>query len=299
LKNPGGGDIAPGGIRGALALGATENYSGGVTEQTASMKGESSRWRCWLAVWWLGGALTVLAGPPFVTDDPEPVDYQHWEFYLASQHIQTSAGWTGTAPHLELNYGVVTNVQLHLIAPLAYKAPATGGARYGYGDSELGVKFRFLPETERSPQVGIFPLLEIPSGSKSAGLGNGQAQAFLPVWLQKSFGDWTIYGGGGYGLNPGAGNEDYGYAGMVAQRQVRKSVLLGAEVYHRTTLTIDGRADTAFNLGAVIDFTDHQHLLLSAGRSLAGPTDFQVYVAWQFTFGPELFHNPSAWFGHR
>jgi hypothetical protein len=26
-------------------------------------------------------------------------------------------------------------------------------------------------------------------------------QAFLPVWLQKSFGDWTIYGGGGYGLN--------------------------------------------------------------------------------------------------
>jgi hypothetical protein len=26
----------------------------------------------------------VLAGPPFVTDDPVPVDYQHWEVYLAS-----------------------------------------------------------------------------------------------------------------------------------------------------------------------------------------------------------------------
>jgi len=39
-------------------------------------------------------SLTALAGPPFVTDDPEPVDYQHWEFYIASQHIETSDGWS-------------------------------------------------------------------------------------------------------------------------------------------------------------------------------------------------------------
>jgi hypothetical protein len=24
---------------------------------------------------------SALAGPPFVTDDPEPVDYLHWELY--------------------------------------------------------------------------------------------------------------------------------------------------------------------------------------------------------------------------
>jgi hypothetical protein len=30
-----------------------------------------------------------------VTDDPEPVDYQHWEFYIASQHTQTSDDWSG------------------------------------------------------------------------------------------------------------------------------------------------------------------------------------------------------------
>jgi len=26
----------------------------------------------------------VFAGPPYITDDPEPVEYQHWEVYLAS-----------------------------------------------------------------------------------------------------------------------------------------------------------------------------------------------------------------------
>ncbi|HEV3191748.1 MAG TPA: hypothetical protein VGY54_14660 [Polyangiaceae bacterium] len=25
------------------------------------------------------------AGPPYVTDDPELVEYRHWEMYLASQ----------------------------------------------------------------------------------------------------------------------------------------------------------------------------------------------------------------------
>jgi hypothetical protein len=241
--------------------------------------------------------LTALAGPPFVTDDPEPAEYQHWEFYIASQPAETSDGWAGTAPHFELNYGVVTNVMLHLITPLAYEAPSGGSAHYGYGDTELGVKFRFIEETGRRPQAGIFPLIEIPTGNASDGLGSGRVQAFLPLWLQKSFGDWTIYGGGGYGINPGAGNENWGFGGMVVQRQITDKFLLGAEIYDRTATETGGRNDTAFNIGTVIDFSEHQHLLFSAGRSVEGPTDFQCYVAWQFTFGPEVFHTLGNWFG--
>ena len=59
----------------------------------------------------------------------------------------------------------------------------------------------------------------------------------------------------------------------------RKKFLLGGEIYNRTTMTTGGRDDTAFNLGTVIDFTGHQHLLFSAGRSIDGPTDFQCYIA--------------------
>ena len=104
--------------------------------------------------------LGLRAGPPFVTDDPEPVDYQHWEFYIASQDAKMGGDWSGTAPHFELNYGVVPDVQLHLIAPLAYDVPPAGSAHYGYGDTELGVKFRFIQETNYLPQVGIFPCLK-------------------------------------------------------------------------------------------------------------------------------------------
>ena len=149
------------------------------------------------------------------------------------------------------------------------------------------------------PQVGIFPLLEIPSGSEADGLGSGRVQAFLPLWAQKSFGDWTIYGGGGYGINPGAGNENWGFGGVVLQRQITKNFALGVEIYHRTTMEIGGQGDTAFNIGTMIDFTEHQHLLFSAGRSIDGSTDFQASIGYQFTFGPEFFHSFGHWFGRQ
>ena len=234
--------------------------------------------------------LVALAGPPFVTDDPEPVEYRHWEFYLASQDTKTADGWSGTAPHLEVNYGAIPNLQLHLIAPLASDAPAQGSRHYGYGDTEVGAKYRFIQETDWLPQVGVFPLLEIPTGNADHSLGSGHVDAFLPLWLQKSWGEesrkWTAYGGGGYDINPGAGNRDWTFVGLVLQRQVTEQVLLGSEIYHRTATAAGKRADTAFNLGTVVDFSDHHHLLFSAGRSIDGPTEFQVYVAYQLTFGP-------------
>ena len=235
------------------------------------------------------------AGPPFITDDPQPVDFQHWEFYLASMDFHTSGDWFGTGPHIEINYGVIPDVQLHVIAPLGtYDSPSTGASHYGYGDTELGVKFRFIQETKNIPQVGVFPLLEVPTGRERDNIGNGHLQAFLPVWLQKTWGEWTAYGGGGYGINSGAGHQNWFYLGGLLQKQVTKEVLIGAEVYHRSALILGQRDDTAFNVGTVIDLSEQHHLLFSAGRSIAGPTDFQCYVAYQFTFDNSLFHFSRA-----
>jgi hypothetical protein len=254
-----------------------------------SCRNQSLRLGCALILTFSLRPQEALAGPPFITDDPEPVDYQHWEFYVASQDSKLGGDWSGTAPHFEVNYGVVPDVQLHLIAPLAYDAPHEGAAHYGYGDTELGVKFRFLGETDKLPQAGVFPLLEVPSGNSEDGLGNGYLQAFLPLWVQKSWGSWTVYGGGGYGINSGPGNQNWGFGGAVVQDQVLTNVLIGMEVYRRSALQEGGRGDTAFNIGTVIDFSDAHHLLFSAGRSLDGPTRFQCYLAYQFTFDNSLF----------
>ncbi len=79
------------------------------------------------------------------------------------------------------------------------------------------MKYRIIQETGRFPQAGVFPLLEIPTGNASHGLGSGHVQAFLPLWLQKDLGSSTVYGGGGYGINPGADKRNWTFFGVVAQ----------------------------------------------------------------------------------
>jgi hypothetical protein len=56
--------------------------------------------------------------------------------------------------------------------------------------------------------MGLFPVLEVPIGEENRGLGVGHWRGYLPLWVQKSFGDWTTYGGGGYWINHGNGTID-------------------------------------------------------------------------------------------
>jgi len=55
-------------------------------------------------------SIPAFAGPPYDTDDPEPVDFHHWEFYCSSIGSERKGTSMGTAPHAEVNYGVLPDV---------------------------------------------------------------------------------------------------------------------------------------------------------------------------------------------
>lgn len=236
----------------------------------------------------------AVAGPPYVTDDPEPVELHHWEVYLSSLYLHGSNGSSGTLPHLEVNYGAAPNLQLHLILPNAFSSMPGGPTLFGLGDTELGAKFRFVQETKTRPQVGVFPLLEVPTGDTGRGLGTGRLHAFLPVWIQKSWGAWTSYGGGGYWINPGDGNRDYWLFGWLLQKDVNAHWTLGGELFYTTASVVGGRDLLSFNLGGQYNFDDGHHLLFSAGRSFSSDTDFTSYVGYQWTFGPHGHGSPEG-----
>src|SRR6202034_2691133 len=86
----------------------------------------------------------VFAGPPFITDDPEPVDLGHWEVYAFSAGAVGRRDASGVGPSIEVNYGAAPNLQLHFIGNVAYDDPAGGPAVMGLGDTEFGVKYRFI-----------------------------------------------------------------------------------------------------------------------------------------------------------
>lgn len=229
----------------------------------------------------------VLAGPPFLTDDPEPVEYQHHEFYIATQQVKTKDGKTGTIPLVEFNYGAAPDLQLHVVVPYAFSNPAGGPKQQGLGDIELGAKYRFMQETDNRPMVGIFPLIETHTGDADKGLGNGATQFFLPVWLQKRWGEWQSYGGGGYWINNASNTSNHWFFGWQLQKDISDHLTVGGEIYHSTEQVPSEGSSSGFNLGGFYNLDEHNHLLFSAGRGLTNvdmTNQFSSYFGYQLTW---------------
>jgi hypothetical protein len=228
--------------------------------------------------------LISVAGPPFLTDDPEPVDFHHWEFYVASIQQYQREESDATLPHIEINYGVIPNVQIHLLVPMEYMNVGGGsGPHYGYSNTEFGIKYRFMSEGEAVPQVGVFPLVEVPTGNQSEGLSNGAAQVYLPVWLQKSWGKFTTYGGAGYWLDYGPGTKNWLFAGWEAQYDFSDAVTMGGELYYHTAQDPISISGSGFNIGGFFNLNDHHHILCSAGHSFTGEATTTAYIGYQYT----------------
>ena len=99
-------------------------------------------------------ALTIpsvaFAGPPYLTDDPEPTDTGHWEIYAPLLEAAGSAGDYDGAVGAEINYGVAQDVQLTVGLPVAF-AHSGGRTRWGTADLEASVKYRFLHDEASLP----------------------------------------------------------------------------------------------------------------------------------------------------
>ena len=207
-----------------------------------------------------GIATPALAGPPFVTDDPEPTDLHKWEIYnfaLGTIENGTAAADMG----VDLNYGGFKDVQLTAVLPLHVET----GAPLDTGDVELAAKFKFLHQRPGTPSLDVtfFPRVFLPTGR-----GSRHTQLLLPVWAERDWGKWSLFGGGGYTINPGAGNRDYAIWGGVLNRQMRSGWQLGLEYYGQGPATLGDHPTHGLNLGTTIHLHGPFSLLGSFGQGL-------------------------------
>ncbi len=185
------------------------------------------------------------------------------------------------APGGEVNYSFLSNTFAHLVVPLAYNDPKQGGAAYGLGDVELGFKWRFLSQKRNGIDMATFPLVELPTGSARRGLGSRKASYFVPLWLEKDWGPWTVYGGGGRWFMHDRGERNSWFTGTLVQRQISRALYLGGEVFHQTAQTIGGTSSTGFNVGGGYTLGGSWQVLFSGGRNLTELADnrFSYYLA--------------------
>jgi hypothetical protein len=224
-----------------------------------------------------GGA--ALAGPPYLSDDPEPTDYQHFEIYAYGQGTQTAAGVAG-ASGIDFNYGGAPDLQLTAVLPLEYDERG----KTGLGNVELAAKYKFLHQEDVGWDVAVFPRVFLPSISS---LGDDHAAFSLPFWAQKDIGKWSMFGGGGCVLNATHTTQNYCFAGWAVTREVVEGLRLGVEIYHQGASDKDGNVSTDLGGGLAWDINENYHFLAYAGPGLenasaTGRQDF--YTAILFTF---------------
>ncbi len=219
------------------------------------------------------------AGPPFLTDDPEPTETGHWEIYAPEVDAAGKGAAFDGSFGAELNYGAAPDLQLTLGLPAGY-IHDENGFHVGRGDLRASAKYRFFHDEAAGVSIAVFPGLTLPTASR--GLGAGRVTALLPVWAQKDAGAWSVFGGGGYAINPGAGNRDYWTGGVAVARTFSERLLAGVEVDRQGADTTGGRASTSLGLGAILQLKPPFRLLASGGPTFVdgdGSPGFHAFLA--------------------
>jgi hypothetical protein len=246
-------------------------------------------------------------GPPFQTDDPVPVDLHHYEFYIFSAADATPVERDFTGPAFEFNWGAIPRVQLHAVLPWGVAAPANnpaflpsgaGPTAFGLTDAEFGTKIAFYEESKSVPQIGIFPMLELPTGNSDKGLGVGKAWVKAPVWLQKNIGKWLLDGGAGYSFVSQTGYRNFAYGGFLVKYSFGERLELGGELFSHGA---EGDASPQVRGSTMVDFGGYYHfrdpnkqLLFCYGHSVGGLTENYAYVGMYWTWGKDSDRNKSS-----
>lgn len=229
-------------------------------------------------------ALPALAGPPYLSDDAEPTDYEHYEIYAFANGTVGHDGRGGEVG-IDFNYGAAPDLQLTAVLPAGYARSNGGPAKIDLGNIELAAKYRVLHQNDFGLDVAVFPRVFLPAGS--AQVGKRHASLLLPIWVEKDWGKLSGFGGGGCVLNHGGDSRNFCLAGWAMTYQVLPNLQLGGEVFHQTADTVGGRASTAVGAGVKYDLSGNYHLLGYIGPTVqnAAETDrYTWYASFLFTF---------------
>lgn len=229
------------------------------------------------------GLSQAIAGPPFITDDADPTDYKKYEIYFFEASDKNHEELNIAFPALELDYGVMENLEIGVTFLFVSNHPAEEKNAFGFGDLLLEGKYRFNKETKTMPEFAFSPSFTLPTGSRARGLGNGTTVIQLPLNAEKNFEPWQIYGSGGYTINPGNENQNFWFGGAVAQYEFNDHWMTGVELYSQSRSEKDLGSFLLLNLGGALNLSKQVSILFSLGHTLVGENHTVTYVGLYFT----------------
>ena len=238
-----------------------------------------------VAVLALAASTAAWAGPPFLTDDPEPVEVGRWEINSAITAARSGGETSVGAPSIDVNYGAMPNVQVHA-QPRYSHVEDDAGRRNGLDDTELGVKYRFLDVArgDMRTMAGIYPMYQAATGARRLGGDRGRHQVFLPLWVLEEIGKWTVYGGSGYRFNRMPQGRNSVFSGLTMLYAFSDTLQVGGEIFTESAVAGDGVRTRGGNVGGTAKLSKRLNLLFSAGHSSGRTSQALAYIGLQAHF---------------
>jgi hypothetical protein len=203
-----------------------------------------------------------------------------------------SAQSTTHIPDVDINYGLGDRIQLTYESAWLRAKNGAQASQYGWGQDQLGVKWRFYDSEEKGFGISIFPQLSVnnPNHSVQRGITPAGASLVLPMEFTKKLGPIDVNWEVGYNavhLGPSGW-----IAGFAVGHNVSKKLEVDAEFYGLGTFDSSNDQQT-LDVGARYKLRPPFILLLMAGRSVAparnGQPFFVGYFGMQFLLPPKPF----------
>lgn len=231
-------------------------------------------------------------GPPYLTNDPGTPGNNNWEINLGYEPFLYNGFSSSHVPDVDINYGVGDRIQLTYENAWLRATIGSNPAKYGLGQDDAGVKWRFYDNGEKGLSISIFPqvFLNNPDAAAQRGITPPQSSLLLPMEFKKKLGPVDVDYELGYTLVHHGRN---GWiSGLVVGHDVTKKLELDAEFYGLGTYRGSGNQDT---IGGGARYKLHPPfiILLMLERSIVPARNdqpsFVGYFGMQFLLPPKPF----------
>jgi len=229
--------------------------------------------------------LPAYAGPPFHTGDPDTADKGTWEASLGVVAERRPGEKVYELPGFEVNYGLADGLEFSYESAWLQKCENGVPSESGYGNSLVGLKWRFLEQEKHGVTVALKPEFEFRnpgSSSVQKGLADDENTFLLDLRVQRAFGE-NLLGLSFARTFPSKSDGSWEY-GMFLKRETAKGHTFGVELTGSSTKAFN-RSALVLNFGAQIKLTAQGKLLLGLGRELHNHDEpaatFIGYLGWQ------------------
>jgi hypothetical protein len=220
-------------------------------------------------------------GPPYYTNDPGTPGNMNWEINLGYMPFLHDGQSLTHTPDVDINFGVGKRIQFTY--EIAWLRVRNGGtpAKYGMGQSNPGVKWRFYDAGENGFSISVFPqfFLNNPNDAVRRGITPAGQSFLLPLEFSRKFGPIDVDYEFGYQF---VHNGPNGWlSGVVVGHEFTSKLEADAEVYNQGTFNPSLNQPT-LEFGGRYKIHRPAILLFMAGRSLEGSRSNQAYFVGYF-----------------